>query len=56
MGMGALAPAAPWDSLFSPLPPDRVLRDAPGVQVPRDVRVVHGAHVLDAAAHAARRG
>ena len=40
----------------TPAPLDRVLRDAPGVQVPRDVGLMHGAHVLDAAAHAARSG
>lgn len=55
-GIMALAVTVPWDPLSSPFLPDRVLRDAPGVQVPRDVGLVHGAHVLDAAAHAACSG
>lgn len=55
-GMMALAVTVPWDPLSSLFLPDCVLRDAPGVQVPRDVGLVHGAHVLDAAAHAARSG
>uniref|UniRef100_A0A8B9EMF1 Protein Wnt n=2 Tax=Neognathae TaxID=8825 RepID=A0A8B9EMF1_ANSCY len=40
----------------APLPADSLLRDAPGVQVPRHVGLVHRAHVLDAAAHLPRRG
>lgn len=54
--MVALALVVPWDNLSSLFPSDRVLRDAPGVQVPRDVGLLHRAHVLDAATHTARSG
>lgn len=54
--MVVLALAVPWDNLSSLFPSDRVFRDAPGVQVPWDVGLLHRAHVLDAATHAARGG
>lgn len=54
--MVVLALAVPWDNLSSLFLSDRVFRDAPGVQVPWDVGLLHRAHVLDAATHAARGG
>lgn len=42
--------------VLSFVPPDRIIRDAPGVQVPRHVGLLHRAHLLDAPAQLPHSG